>query len=221
MSIVEKQPIFYQVENYVRNFCSDDATGHDWYHIDRVRRTALFIAQKEGADFYVVELAALLHDVNDWKLTDDKKMPEKTKSILERYNADVGTIDHVLYIIGSISFKGIKSERELETLEAKVVQDADRLDALGAVGIARCFAYGGSKGSRIHVPEIRPKNFDEKSYVDAAKKGTGTSINHFHEKLLLLKELMNTETARQIAAERHDFMERFLEQFYREWEAEF
>jgi uncharacterized protein len=209
--------VIKKTEEYVHTTLEKEGSGHDWFHIQRVRNNALAIGRPEGADLYIVNLAALLHDIADWKSHEEGSMPTAIK-FLEKLGVDQQIISQVGYIIDHVSFKGIDVEGELVTLEAKVVQDADRLDALGAIGIARCFTYGGSKGILIHDPLQQPHRFDTQSYTEAAKQGKGTSINHFYEKLLLLKDLMKTESGRSMAQRRHEFMELFLQQFYIELE---
>lgn len=215
------QNIISRTREYVRDELSGEGTGHDWWHVDRVTRTALYIAGKEPGviDLFVVELAALLHDIGDFKFHggDETVGPRMAREWLEKTGVKEPEVSHVCAIVKDISFKGAGhalSGSLMTTLEGKVVQDADRLDALGAVGIARTFAYGGSKGREIYNPNIKPeehKNFDE------YKNKTGPTINHFYEKLLLLKQLMNTETGKELAEKRHQFMEDFLKEFFQEW----
>jgi uncharacterized protein len=194
-----------------------EGSGHDWFHIERVRRTALVIGREEGADVFIVELAALLHDVADWKFAagDHEAGPREARSWLNSLESDQGVIDHVCEIIRGLSFKGAGVATPMQSLEGRVVQDADRLDALGAIGVARAFAYGGHKGRALYNPEVPPTPHES---FEAYKKNSGPTINHFYEKLLLLRERMNTPTGRRLAAERHAFMERYLEQFFAEWE---
>lgn len=201
---------------HVRQVLSGDSSGHDWWHIQRVTKNAIQIAKAEGADVFVVELAALLHDIADWKFHggDESAGPRAARAWLEENNVDAATIDHVCEIIASLSFKGAGVPTPMRTIEGKAVQDADRLDAIGAIGIARTFAYGGHKGQPLYDPGVPPQRHDS---FEAYKKNNGTTINHFYEKLLLLKDLMSTPTARQLADERHRFMEQFLTQFHREW----
>jgi uncharacterized protein len=211
--------IIQQAEAFVRGHLAGDASGHDWHHIERVRRTALAIGREEGADLFVVELAALLHDVSDWKFAggDHTAAPRAARAWLAERGVDPVTVEHVAAIVGGLSFKGAGVPTPMATLEGQVVQDADRLDALGAIGIARTFAYGGHKGQALHDPQLAPVmhgSFDE------YKRGGGTSINHFYEKLLLLAERMNTPSGRRLAAARHAFMEQFLDQFHAEWRSE-
>jgi uncharacterized protein len=204
---------------HVRQLLADDSSGHDWWHIERVRQSALQIGRSEGADLFVVELAALLHDIADWKFHsgDDALGPQRADAWLCKLGVDRGTIDHVCEIIRRVSFKGAGVATPMNTLEGQVVQDADRLDAIGAVGIARAFAYGGHAGRAMYDPDVPP---DPHASFEAYKKNSGPTINHFHEKLLLLKERMNTPAARKLAEERHAFMVRFLEQFHAEWKGE-
>jgi uncharacterized protein len=201
---------------HVRQKLTGEGTGHDWWHIERVRRMALRIASEENADSFVVELAALLHDIADWKFHggDENAGPREARAWLEQLGVRKNVVDHICEIIHDLSFKGAGVKTAMRTREGMVVQDADRLDALGAIGIARAFAYGGNKGREIYNPDISPtvhRSFEE------YKTSNGTTINHFHEKLLLLKGLMNTPTARAIAEERHAYMEEFLARFTREW----
>lgn len=176
------------------------------------------IGKEEGADLFVVELASLLHDIADWKFQDggdDSVGAMIAKEWLEKFNVDSKIISHICDIIVGVSFKGAGVEDKLNSIEGKVVQDADRLDAMGAMGISRCFAYGGSKSREIYNPEKKPhmhKSFEE------YKKSDSPSINHFYEKLLLLKDRMNTKTGKLIAKERHEFMESYLGRFFKEWE---
>lgn len=203
--------------DYVRQKMSGDSSGHDWWHIDRVWRTARILAEAEGANVEIVELAALLHDIADWKFAggDEDAGPRAARDWLSSQQADASTIEHVCEIIATLSFKGAGVKTPMRTLEGQCVQDADRLDAIGAVGIARCFAFGGAKGRLMHDPEISPEM--HQSFA-AYKKNAGPSVNHFYEKLLLLKDRINTATARRLAEERHRFMEQFLAQFFKEWD---
>jgi uncharacterized protein len=211
--------IIQKTADHVRGLLSGDSTGHDWSHIERVRNTALNIARQEGADLFVVELAALLHDVADWKFAegDHTASPRAARRWLQSLPVAPSVIDHVEDIVATLSFKGAGVATPMKTLEGQIVQDADRLDALGAIGIARTFAYGGHKGQAMHDPAIRPQRHES---FDAYKKNVGTTINHFYEKLLLLKDRMNTATGKRLAAERHAYMEQYLEQFFAEWKAE-
>lgn len=207
--------ILTMTEQFVRNELGEDATGHDWFHIERVRRNALYICKTENkGDAFIIEMAALLHDISDEKLNESAEQgDEKLSAFLKSVDMAEEIKHHIKSIIDSISFKGGRI-MELESTEAKIVQDADRLDAIGAIGIARAFAYGGKKGQQIFDPGLI---FREKMTTEEYRKGKSTSINHFYEKLLKLKDLMNTETAKLMAEERHHTMELFLEQFYKEW----
>jgi len=201
----------------VRERLGGDSSGHDWWHVWRVWQTARSIAAEERADLAVVELAALLHDIADWKFAggDDTAGPRAAREWLERCGVGEPTISHIERIVADLSFKGAGVETPMHSLEGRVVQDADRLDAIGAIGIARAFAYGGHKGRAMFDPAIGPESHDS---FAAYKLNSGPTINHFYEKLLLLRERMNTATARRMAQERHAFMEEFLTRFYREWE---
>jgi len=195
--------------------------GHDWFHIQRVFRNSLLIAKDEQVDILTVSLAALLHDIADAKFHDGDETvgPKLARQFLESLSLDKKIVGHVIKIIKNMSFKNSleKGQRKRsDTLELQVVQDADRLDAIGAVGIARAFNYGGFKNRQIHNPDIAPKlNMSKAEY----KKSDGPTINHFYEKLLLLKDKMNTTTGKKLAKERHQFMLDYLEQFYKEWNA--
>lgn len=214
----EREQILHRTEAYVRERMSGEGTGHDWWHVDRVRRMALRLARDESADPYVVELAALLHDVADHKFHggDETAGPRAAREWLSGVNADAATVEHVADIIARLSFKGAGVATPMSTPEGAVVQDADRLDAIGAIGIARAFAYGGSKGRPLHDPRDAPEMHGS---FERYKSSTGPTINHFHEKLLLLRDRMNTPAARRIADSRHRYMQEFLAQFDREWNA--
>lgn len=211
--------ILQQTTDHVCQLLSGEGSGHDWFHIERVCRTAVAIGREEGADLFVVELAALLHDVADWKFAggDHEAGPRAARDWLVRLGSAPEVIEHVCEIIAGLSFKGAGVATPMRTTEGQVVQDADRLDALGAIGIARAFAYGGHKGRPLYDPASAPQPH---ASFDAYKKGTGPTINHFYEKLLLLKDRMNTATGRRLAAERHAFMEQYLRQFFSEWEGQ-
>ncbi len=202
-------------EQLVQARLARDFSGHDWWHIMRVRATALTIAREELADMFICELAALLHDMADGKLVDDEEAAlGELGTWLAEQGVDAERAGHILEIIATMSFKG-GSRPPMRTLEGKVVQDADRLDAIGAIGISRVFAYSGAKSRPIHDPGIRPR---EAMTQAEYRSGNDTAINHFHEKLLKLKALMNTEHGRKLADGRHRFMEQYLEQFHKEWE---
>ncbi|WP_379965228.1 HD domain-containing protein [Epilithonimonas sp. UC225_85] len=195
-------------------------SGHDWFHIERVWKLSLHIQEREGGDQLVIELAALLHDIADPKFHNgDETIATKiVTNFLTEQNVDSETIDKVIFIIENMSFKNRKEAPKDLPLELKIVQDADRLDAIGAIGIARTFNFGGYKNNLMYHPDIEPKLDQSK---EDYKKSNGTTINHFYEKLLLLKDLLNTETAKKIAEERHQFMLQFLDQFYKEWNVTF
>jgi uncharacterized protein len=203
----------------VRGLLSGEGSGHDWFHIERVRNVALAIAREEGADLFVVELAALLHDVADWKFAggDHEAGPRAAREWLKSLGVPQPTIDHVTTVIAGLSFKGAGVETPMSTIEGRCVQDADRLDAIGAIGIARAFAYGGHKGRAMYDPDVPPQPH---ASFEAYKKNTGPTINHFYEKLLLLKARMNTETGKRLAEQRHAVLEEFLEEFFAEWVGE-
>ena len=202
---------------FAKEQLNDAEGGHDWFHIERVYKNALLIAKDTHCDLVVVQLGALLHDIADSKFHngDETIGPKTARLFLESENVSEGTIKHVVNIIENISYKGGNFDKKFSSVELDIVQDADRLDAIGAIGVARAFNYGGFKNRALYNPEIAPiTNMTKEEY----KKNNAPTINHFYEKLLLLKDKMNTETGKQIAAERHQFMETFLAQFYAEWE---
>ena len=202
---------------YVKETLQNAEGGHDWFHIERVYKNSLNIAASEEAHLLVVKLGALLHDIADSKFHggDDTVGPAKARDFLETQKVSEAIIDHVVKIIENISFKGGNVQQQFRSIELDIVQDADRLDALGAIGIARTFNYGGFKNRPLYDPEIKPNlNMSKEEY----KASLAPTINHFYEKLLLLKERMNTATGRKIAEQRHAFMEVFLDQFYAEWD---
>jgi uncharacterized protein len=203
--------------DYVRRELGSDSSGHDWWHIWRVYNTALHINSVENADSLVVELAALLHDIADQKFHngDEEIGPSTARTWLEKQQIDEQRIAHICEIIHDLSFKGAGTRTDMPTLEGQIVQDADRLDAIGAMGIARAFAYGGSRGREIYNPEIAPEFHQSFGSYKASKSST---INHFDEKLLLLKDRINTPTGKKMAEDRHAFMLAYLKQFHEEWE---
>lgn len=206
-----------QTVQYVQKELKDAEGGHDWFHIERVWRNSKLIAQTEEVDHTVVELAALLHDIADSKFNngDESIGPEKARSFLKSIKVEDDVIDHVVKIIENISYKGGHRSSDFYSTELGVVQDADRLDAIGAIGIARTFNYGGFKNREIYNPNIPPNlSMTKEEY----KNSTAPTINHFYEKLLLLKDKMNTDTGKKLAADRHQYLEKFLEQFYAEWD---
>lgn len=213
----EQARIVSATAEFVRGRIEGEGSGHDWWHVHRVRTMALRLAREEGADPYVVDLAALLHDVADHKFHggDETAGPRVAGEWLESQGAGAETVEHVRAIIAGLSFKGAGVPTPMATPEGRVVQDADRLDAIGATGVARAFAYGGSRGRPMHDPAAAPEMHDS---FERYKAGGGPTTNHFHEKLLLLRDRMNTASARRIAVGRHRFMEAFLERFHQEWD---
>ncbi|RZA03544.1 MAG: HD domain-containing protein [Moraxellaceae bacterium] len=201
---------------FVKQQLEGAEAGHDWFHIERVFKTTQNINEAEKGDATVVELAALLHDIADPKFHDgDEELgPKIAGQFLEQQAVNQIIIDHVLNIIRHMSFKQSFDAQTFDSLELRIVRDADRLDAIGAIGIARAFTYGGFKNRVLYDPAIPPADFKDK---EAYKNSNGHTINHFYEKLLLLKDLMHTQKGKELAAKRHEFMEGFLEQFYAEW----
>lgn len=204
---------------FVKETLKGAEAGHDWFHIERVWKMSVDIAAAENCNLLVVELAALLHDIADPKFHqgDESLAPQIAGDFLDASGVDPEVRDSVLYIIRNLSFKNKSDAPEHPSIELQIVQDADRLDAIGAIGIARTFNFGGFKNNPMHDPEQPPRFHMSKAEY---KKSEGTTINHFYEKLLLLKDMMNTEKGKEIAAERHRFMEIFLNQFLREWNGE-
>lgn len=194
-----------------------ESSGHDWHHIDRVRRLACRIAEQEGADREIAELGALVHDIADWKFHggDDSVGPREAQALLAREGATPEVIAAVVDIVPSISYKGAGVATPMRSLAGQCVQDADRLDAIGAIGIARCFAYGGHAGRPLHDPDEAPVLHQSAAAYKASK---GASLNHFYEKLFLLKARMNTASGRALAEERHRYMEEFVARFLAEWD---
>jgi len=204
---------------FVKQKLENAESGHDWFHMERVYKNALLIAEGEECDLLVVKLGALLHDIADSKFHngDETLGPKVARTFLESQNASEETISHVVNIIENISFKGGNFDKKFTSKELEIVQDADRLDAIGAIGIARTFNYGGFKNRPLYNPNIAPNlHMTKEEY----KNSEAPTINHFYEKLLLLKDKMNTSTGKRIAQERHKFMELFLSQFYAEWDGE-
>ncbi|GLX70282.1 phosphohydrolase [Paenibacillus glycanilyticus] len=211
----EKENIIHAAEQFSRSEMEKDASGHDWWHIHRVVQMARRIAREEGADAFICTIAALLHDVADEKLNPSKEAGlHKVQSWLDTHLADDDARAHVMDIISNMSYNA-GTNPPMRTLEGKVVQDADRLDAIGAISIARAFVYAGWKGTPIHDPAIPPRG---EMTAEEYRNGKSTAINHFHEKLLKLKDLVNTEAAKRIAEDRHLYMEQYVERFYEEWE---
>jgi uncharacterized protein len=204
---------------FVKQKLENAEGGHDWFHIQRVFKNAVSISDNEVCDVTVVKLGALLHDIADSKFHngDETIGPKMAREFLESENVDRATIQHVIKIIENISFKGGNTEKTFSSIELDIVQDADRLDAIGAIGIVRAFNYGGFKNRSLYDPKIAPNlRMSKEEY----KNNEAPTINHFYEKLLLLKDKMNTETGKQIAQGRHQFMITFLSQFYAEWDGE-
>lgn len=208
--------IIQKTEKFINAEFRTEGSGHDWFHVDRVRKMAIRIGKQEGCDLFVTEMAALLHDLDDWKLNrSEVGIGSRAGEWLAGLELESGVTGTILGVIEEVSFKGAGISTPVSSAEAAVVQDADRLDAIGAIGIARTFAYGGHKSRLIYDPAITPVLHDNfRSYQES----TAPTVNHFYEKLLLLKDRMNTDTARSIAAGRHRFMEKYLRQFYDEWE---
>ena len=216
---MDKQKILDKTRDYIKKELSGDGSGHDWWHVVRVTKIAMQIGIKEGADLFIIELGAMLHDLGDFKFHngDITVGPRMVTEWLQSIGVDTVTIDNIVTIVKEISYKGSDVETPMSTLEGEIVQDADRLDATGAIGIARTFAYGGSKNREMHNPNIEPENHDN---FEDYKNSTSPTINHFYEKLLLLKDRMNTKTAKKMAYKRHEFMVDYLNQFYKEWEGD-
>ncbi len=213
-----KEEIIKKTEKFVKDKLSGGESGHDWWHTYRVWQMAKKIGKKEKANMFVVELGALLHDIADWKFQDKRETSVGAmvaKEWLENLGVTLGIVSCVSEIVAGVSFKGENEKDRLKSIEGRVVQDADRLDAIGAIGIARAFTYGGGKRRLLHNPKAKPrKNLIFKDY----KKGSQTTLNHFYEKLLLLKDRMHTKTGKRWAEKRHQFMEDYLNQFFAEWE---
>ncbi len=214
-----KKEVISKVLDYLELNFKNESTGHDYWHFVRVQKMAKKISKEEGGDLFVIELAALLHDVADWKFNGGTNEAgiEKAKVLLNSFGVNQEVINQVCYIIDNISFKGAKVKNSMASKEGKIVQDADKLDAIGAIGIARAFAYGGKMGREIYNPGIKPimhGSFEE------YKNSKGTSINHFYEKLLLLEKLMNTKTGKNIARERSKFVKIYLKEFFKEWNSQ-
>jgi uncharacterized protein len=202
---------------FVKQQLGNAEGGHDWFHIERVWKNAQLISHSESGNKLVIELSALLHDIADYKFNngDERIGPRMTENFLESIQVERSIIKEVVFIVENISFKGGHNENINKSIELAIVQDADRLDAIGAIGIARTFNFGGFKGNSMYDPSQKPKiNQSKEEY----KKSKGTTINHFHEKLLLLKDLMNTKTGKILAENRHNYMIDFLQQFQNEWD---
>ncbi|MCT4581387.1 MAG: HD domain-containing protein [Flavobacteriales bacterium] len=208
-----KEEFLSIIRNEIQSIFEGEGSGHDWWHIYRVTETAKSIARQEQANIFLVELAALLHDLGDHKLFDDSQ-EKLIGELLQKHHCPNNLITEVLNIVKSVSYKGAHVKTTPLTLEGKIVQDADRLDAIGAIGIARAFAYGGHHNRLMYHPEQTPELHDN---FESYKNSKGHTINHFYEKLLLLKDRMQTQTGKELAKKRHQYMESFLQQFYLEW----
>jgi uncharacterized protein len=208
--------IIQKTSEYIKQEFGQDPSGHDWWHIYRVWKNAVTICRYEKADAYIVQLAALLHDLDDWKFNQiGDETPLRARDWMRQCGVDPRVIEQVCEIIMHVSYKGAQGGNKMKSIEGLIVQDADRLDAVGAIGIGRAFAYGGYKNRMMYDPDSPPQmhaSFEE------YKNSNSATINHFHEKLLLLKDMMNTSTAKKIAEQRHEVMLRFLDQFMNEWE---
>lgn len=214
---MDQETVIQKTIDFVKETLAGAEGGHDWWHIYRVWKLAKHISRSEKVDNFVVELGALLHDIADSKFHngDEQIGPRIAAEFLSSLNVDIDVINHVENIILNISFKGGQHIQEFKSAELDVVQDADRLDAIGAIGIARTFNYGGHKGREIYNPNIKPNvNMTKEEY----KYSNAPTLNHFYEKLLLLKQRMNTQTGKSMAEHRHKFMEQFLTEFYQEWD---
>lgn len=216
VKINDLKKIILRTEDFVKKEISSYDSGHDWFHINRVRNNARYLREKEGGNPLVIELSALVHDVGDPKFYqgDETIAEKKISDFFSELNLDSISVGQVLKIVKSLSFKGGKNPKIIDSKEFMVVQDADRLDAIGAIGIARAFNFGGYRSREIYNPDVDPRTYQN---YDEYRTSTAPTINHFYEKLLLLKNLMNTETAKKLAERRHKFMEKYLEEFYHEW----
>mgnify|MGYP003644828077 CR=1 FL=1 len=220
MLSAEDEALIEKTKVFVQQTLENAEGGHDWFHTLRVYNNALQIAKGENVNTLIVALGALLHDIADSKFHDGDESvgPRVAREFLIKNNADSAVVEHIIAIIKNVSFKGGNIDRDFNSLELQVIQDADRLDAIGAVGIARTFNYGGFKNRKIYDPAIPPRlDMTPEEY----KKSTAPTINHFYEKLLLLKDRFNTTTGKRLAQKRHEFMELYLKQFYAEWNGDF
>jgi uncharacterized protein len=215
---MNQQDILQKTADYIKQEFLDDSSGHDWWHIYRVWKNAITICKHHGrqADSFIVQLAALLHDLDDWKFNDSgDETPLRAKAWLDSFALDPSITEAVCNIITYISYKGANVANKMDSLEGLIVQDADRLDAIGAIGIARAFAYGGYKNRPLYDPDTPPQM---RASFEQYKNSNSATLNHFYEKLLLLKDMMNTSTAKRIAQQRHEVMVQYLNQFMDEWE---
>ncbi len=216
---MNQEAVIQKTIDFVKEVLSDAEGGHDWWHIYRVWKLSKHIAQTEDVNNFIVELGALLHDIADFKFHNGNEEigPRKAREFLSSLDVEEDIIVHIGNIISNISFKGGKHTQKFKSPELDVIQDADRLDAMGAMGVTRTFNYGGHKGREIYNPEIKPNlNMTKEEY----KNSNSPTLNHFYEKLLLLKDRMNTNTGKSMAEHRHKFMEQFLDEFYKEWNGE-
>lgn len=213
---MNQEEIINSVADHVKEFHAEDSTGHDFHHVMRVYRNAMRIQKQAGGDEFIIRVASLLHDTIDEKLNESGHAVEETRDYLRRLSIEEAVVERILYAMQAVSFKGGNNAFEAKSIEDKVVQDADRLDALGAIGIARTFIFGGARNHEIHNPE---RGAREDMTLEEYRE-ENTMINHFHEKLLKLKDLMHTDAAKELAEARHRFMEDYLEQFYAEWQGE-
>ncbi len=215
---MSKEAVILKTKAFLEEKFSTESSGHDYWHMHRVWQLAKYIAAREkGVDMFTLELAALLHDIADWKFHngDEEAGPRAAREWLESLAVDNGTIRHIEDIIRNVSFKGAHVETKLKTIEGQIVHDADKLDAIGAIGIARTFAYGGANGQPMHDPNSPVRWHD--TFEAYKNSNSPTIINHFYEKLLLLKDRMFTKTGQELARHRHKVMEQFLEEFLEEW----
>lgn len=214
----DQNQVIHQLILFLKEKFSAEPTGHDWFHLERVWKNAKLISQTEGGNLFVIELAALLHDIADHKFVEnaDQEADHRIQKILITLHVNQEIIDQVKEIVKTCSFKG-GLKNEMKSLEGLIVQDADRLDAIGAIGIARTFAFGGKFNRELYNPDIKPVKFKS---AEEYRNSRSHTINHFYEKLLLLKDGMNTSTGKGMANQRHQFMENYLNQFYQEWNGE-
>ncbi len=213
---MDQHDLIQKTAGYIKQEFADDSSGHDWWHIYRVWKNAITICEHEKANSFIVQLAALLHDLDDWKFNESgDETPLRAKVWLDSLSIDPAVTDAVCHIITHISYKGAGVQNEMDSLEGFIVQDADRLDAIGAIGIGRAFAYGGYRNRPLYDPDSPPQMHQT---FEQYKNSKSATINHFYEKLLLLKDMMNTTTAKRIAEGRHEIMVQFLDQFMNEWE---
>ncbi len=217
---MNQEYIIQETIAFVKNSLIQAEGGHDWWHVKRVWQLSKQFASDENANMLIVELGALLHDIADPKFNEGNELigPDRARIFLQKLNVNNDITDHVVNIIANISFKGGNEIQHFKSIELDIVQDADRLDAMGAIGIARTFNYGGFKNREMYNPDIQP---DYKMNKEAYRQSTAPTINHFYEKLLLLKDRMNTATGKMMAKHRHDFMLQFLDEFYSEWDGKY